>query len=129
MIYIRKMTILIVVLTAHLLGDLFLRVDAWMGVHRTIPGYLAHSLTWASIISIALVYYQPFSIRSFLFLFGTHFIIDVSKYDLLEYGRLATYLFDQSLHLLSIIIVLTTGGRADVSHRRRSRFPCNKNLN
>jgi membrane-associated protease RseP (regulator of RpoE activity) len=98
------------ILAAHIAGDVFLRIDSWFDLWRTTTGYLIHVLIWAGLISIVLAVYKLFTIPKFLFLLLTHYIIDTNKLYLFTYGRIAGYVLDQSLHLISIILVLIWPG-------------------
>lgn len=97
-------------LAAHIIGDLFLRLDAWLGIWGTIPGYLIHVLIWAGLISIVLAVYKQFTFPKFIFLYLTHFIIDSNKLHLFAFGRTEGYVIDQILHMISIILVLIWPG-------------------
>jgi hypothetical protein len=97
-------------LVAHIIGDLFLRVDAWFGIWRTTLGYLVHVLIWASLISIVLAVFKRFTVPTFIFLFLTHYIIDTSKLNFFTFGRFNYNIIDQILHMISIILVLVWPG-------------------
>lgn len=93
-------------LVAHITGDMFFRVDDWLGIHRTSLGYLVHVLTWASLISMVLAVYKRFTFQKFIFLFATHYIVDINKLQLLSFGWVEGYVIDQILHMISIMLVL-----------------------
>jgi hypothetical protein len=106
------------ILAAHIAGDLFLRIDSWFDLWRTTLGYLIHVFIWASIISIVLAVYKLFSVQKFLFLFLTHYIIDTNKLYLFNYGRIEGYVIDQTLHMISIIVVLIWPGIIMLSRKK-----------
>jgi hypothetical protein len=94
------------ILAAHILGDLFLRADAWFGIYGTILGYLVHVFIWTSLITMVLAIYKRFTVPKFIFLFTAHYIIDVNKLLFFEYGSIENIITDQALHMISIILVL-----------------------
>ena len=97
-------------LAAHIIGDLFFRVDAWIGIWGTVPGYLIHVLIWAGLISMVLAVYKRFTVSAFIFLFLAHYIIDTNKSYLFAFGRTEGYFIDQILHMISIVLVLIWPG-------------------
>ena len=98
--------LIILILAAHIAGDLFLRVDAWFGIWRTMPGYLIHALIWTISISIVLAVYELFAVQKFLFLFLTHYIIDTNKLYMFNDRFIGGNIIDQALHMISILLVL-----------------------
>lgn len=98
------------ILAAHIIGDLFLRVDEWLGIWRTTLGYLVHVFIWTSSVSVVLAVYKCFSVQKFIFLFLAHYIIDINKLYLFTFGRIEGYVIDQTLHMISIILVLVWPG-------------------
>ncbi len=102
--------LIIMILAAHIAGDLFLRVDAWFDIYGTTLGYLVHVLIWTSLISLSLAVYKLFTFPKFLFLFLTHYIIDSNKLYLFVFGRSEGNIIDQTLHIISIILVLIWPG-------------------
>jgi len=97
-------------LAAHIIGDLFLRVDAWFDIYGTTLGYLVHVFIWTSLITIVLAIYKRFTIPKFIFLFAVHYIIDINKQLFFKYGSIENIITDQALHMISIILVLIWPG-------------------
>jgi hypothetical protein len=98
------------ILTAHIIGDLFFRVDAWFDIYKTTLGYLVHVFTWTSLISLVLAIYKRFTVPKFIFLFTAHYIIDINKLLFFKYGSIENIITDQTLHMISIILVLIWPG-------------------
>ncbi|MDP3051642.1 MAG: DUF3307 domain-containing protein [Candidatus Desulforudaceae bacterium] len=93
-------------LVIHVAFDAYLRPDKWLGLHRTFPGLVIHSITWGGALSFALFWLAKFGFFDFFFLAVTHFLIDAQKRSLQQrFGR-NTHLVDQFLHTVTVIVVL-----------------------
>lgn len=112
-------------LAAHIIGDLFLRVDAWFDIYGTTLGYLVHVFIWTSLITIVLAIYKRFTIPKFIFLFTVHYIIDINKQLFFKYGSIENIITDQALHMISIILVLIWPGVIMLIRKKnRGDFSC-----
>lgn len=102
--------ILILLAAGHLFTDFFLQTTR-LGTYKrkNILGLTAHALTWASALTMVLVYFNFFSPWKFPFLFASHFLIDWFKIHLFKASLPRFHpvnIADQLLHLATILVVL-----------------------
>ena len=110
------MKLIIFLLFAHFIGDVFLRtkfIDYYK--HRSVIVLLFHCFIWAGCISIVLEYFDIFTLGKFVFLISWHFAIDAwkSNYDpKIEWsdGNKVNFnwhkVIDQFVHFLQLICVM-----------------------
>jgi len=95
---------------AHIFADFFLQL-ARLAIYKrkNILGLAAHAMTWAFFISLVLAFTGIFLPWKFLFLFATHFLIDLLKIHFFEVSLPMLHpvnIADQFLHFFTILAVV-----------------------
>lgn len=108
--------LVIILLTAHLLYDFHWQGE-FVGGHKkhSVAILFVHALTWALVLSVALIMYGVFTLFALSFLFMTHFLIDLFKAQFGKgrfldsdslFGVHWSVVVDQLAHMVSIAFVV-----------------------
>lgn len=104
------LSILLLLAAGHIFTDFFLQTTR-LGTYKrkNILALTAHALTWASALTMVLVYFDLFFPWKFHFLFASHFLIDWLKIKLFKASLPRLHpvnITDQLMHFATILVVL-----------------------
>jgi len=96
-----------ILILIHLMYDFHWQGD-FVGTYKAKYIFILfiHCLTWALFLSLGLKILGIYTLWKFMFLFATHFIIDLAKISLQREAHYSGYLIaDQLAHVFTLIIV------------------------